>query len=283
MAKRAKLGMFQSEPDRPTAATGCPASALAAGFEPFSQSYLADPYPFFARARREEPVFYSPETGYWVVAPPRRHRRGLQGPRDLLRGTRPPPGHAALPGRRRDARRARHRHRALAGRRGPGDPPEAPADLRRRLHAQAGERGRAPHPGDRHPLYRPLRGRRACRAGLPDAVRGAGARDLHLPRRRRRGRGVRQAARLDPGGGELGTAGRGRAGRDDARHGRALGVHQGPRRCRAGGAGRQLSRRHGQAASRRPVALHGELPLQRDVPDAVRRATRPPPRPRPTG
>ncbi len=68
MAKRAKLGMFQSEPDRPAAATGCPASALAAGFEPFSQSYLADPYPFFARARREEPVFYSPETGYWVVA-----------------------------------------------------------------------------------------------------------------------------------------------------------------------------------------------------------------------
>ena len=68
MAKRAKLGMFQSEPDRPAAVTGCPASALAAGFEPFSQSYLADPYPFFARARREEPVFYSPETGYWVVA-----------------------------------------------------------------------------------------------------------------------------------------------------------------------------------------------------------------------
>ncbi|MCY4547337.1 MAG: cytochrome P450 [Defluviicoccus sp.] len=68
MAKRAKLGMFQSEPDRPATASGCPASALAAGFEPFSQSYLADPYPFFARARREEPVFYSPETGYWVVA-----------------------------------------------------------------------------------------------------------------------------------------------------------------------------------------------------------------------
>ena len=66
-----QLGMFQSEPDAPDAAAppeGCPASALGAAFEPFSDAYLADPYPFFERARREEPVFYSPETGYWVVA-----------------------------------------------------------------------------------------------------------------------------------------------------------------------------------------------------------------------
>ncbi len=68
MAKPAKLGMFQSDPDGLAPPPGCPASALAAGFQPFSDSYLADPYPFFERARREEPVFYSPETGYWVVA-----------------------------------------------------------------------------------------------------------------------------------------------------------------------------------------------------------------------
>ncbi|MDE0059449.1 MAG: hypothetical protein OXP07_15115, partial [Defluviicoccus sp.] len=68
MAKPAKLGMFQSDPDGLAAPEGCPASNLAAGFQPFSDSYLADPYPFFERARREEPVFYSPETGYWVVA-----------------------------------------------------------------------------------------------------------------------------------------------------------------------------------------------------------------------
>lgn len=68
MPTRRKLGMFQSDPERPGAPAACPASALAAEFRPFSDSYLADPYPFFERARSEEPVFYSPETGYWVVA-----------------------------------------------------------------------------------------------------------------------------------------------------------------------------------------------------------------------
>ena len=68
MATPGKLGMFQSDPEEMAAPSGCPASGLAADFRPFSDPYLADPYPFFARARREEPVFYSPETGYWVVA-----------------------------------------------------------------------------------------------------------------------------------------------------------------------------------------------------------------------
>ena len=65
-----RLGMFQSEPEAPDAAAPqtCPVTALGAAFEPFSDAYLADPYPFFERARREEPVFYSPETGYWAVA-----------------------------------------------------------------------------------------------------------------------------------------------------------------------------------------------------------------------
>ena len=70
MSNLKRLGMFQSEPEAPEDASprACPASALAAGFDPFSDAYLADPYPFFERARAEEPVFHSPETGYWVVA-----------------------------------------------------------------------------------------------------------------------------------------------------------------------------------------------------------------------
>ena len=70
MSNLKQLGMFQSEPEAPedAAPRACPASALAAGFDPFSETYLADPYPFFERARAEEPVFHSPETGYWVVA-----------------------------------------------------------------------------------------------------------------------------------------------------------------------------------------------------------------------
>jgi cytochrome P450 len=44
------------------------ATGLGAQFNPFHELYLADPYPFFARARREEPVFYSPALDYWVVA-----------------------------------------------------------------------------------------------------------------------------------------------------------------------------------------------------------------------
>ncbi|MFT7650368.1 MAG: cytochrome P450 [Candidatus Poriferisodalaceae bacterium] len=49
-------------------ASGCPVSALGEAFNPFVDPYLDDPYPFFARARAEEPVFYSPEIDHWVVA-----------------------------------------------------------------------------------------------------------------------------------------------------------------------------------------------------------------------
>jgi len=36
-------------------------------FDPFHDPYLADPYPFFAKARAAAPVFYSPDLDYWVV------------------------------------------------------------------------------------------------------------------------------------------------------------------------------------------------------------------------
>ena len=47
--------------------TGCPISARAAGFNPFSGAYQQDPGDALDWARRDEPVFYAPELGYWVV------------------------------------------------------------------------------------------------------------------------------------------------------------------------------------------------------------------------
>ena len=43
---------------------GCPHSHIAQEFRPFE---IADPFAFYARARQEEPVFYSPELDFWVV------------------------------------------------------------------------------------------------------------------------------------------------------------------------------------------------------------------------
>lgn len=37
-------------------------------FDPLSPEYLADPYPFYARFRREAPVFYAPKIDFWVVS-----------------------------------------------------------------------------------------------------------------------------------------------------------------------------------------------------------------------
>ena len=42
----------------------CPHASLGRDFKPFD---LADPFPFYARARAETPIFYSPEIDYWVV------------------------------------------------------------------------------------------------------------------------------------------------------------------------------------------------------------------------
>ena len=50
----------------PPAATGCPFHAtLAEDFRPFD---LSDPFPFYARARAEAPIFFNQELGYWVVS-----------------------------------------------------------------------------------------------------------------------------------------------------------------------------------------------------------------------
>lgn len=47
--------------------TGCPVSARAAEFDPFGDGYQQDPPEYVRWAREQEPVFYSPQLGYWVV------------------------------------------------------------------------------------------------------------------------------------------------------------------------------------------------------------------------
>ena len=47
--------------------TGCPVSTGAAGFDPFEDGYQQDPPEYVRWAREQEPIFYSPRLGYWVV------------------------------------------------------------------------------------------------------------------------------------------------------------------------------------------------------------------------
>ena len=49
------------------APNGCPVSARAAAFNPFEDAYLQDPPEYVRWAREQEPVFWSPQLGYWVV------------------------------------------------------------------------------------------------------------------------------------------------------------------------------------------------------------------------
>ena len=51
----------------PTSPTGCAVSPRAASFDPFADLYQQDPPESLRWSRDEEPVFYSPEIGYWVV------------------------------------------------------------------------------------------------------------------------------------------------------------------------------------------------------------------------
>ena len=56
-----------SEQTAPAGAGRCPFSGRAAGFDPFDAPYQADPAAALAWAREEEPVFFAPRLGYWVV------------------------------------------------------------------------------------------------------------------------------------------------------------------------------------------------------------------------
>ncbi|MEV0186522.1 cytochrome P450/oxidoreductase [Streptomyces sp. NPDC050625] len=46
---------------------GCPVGVRALEFDPFEDGYQQDPATYVAWARAEEPVFFSPRLGYWVV------------------------------------------------------------------------------------------------------------------------------------------------------------------------------------------------------------------------
>ncbi|GAA4012885.1 cytochrome P450/oxidoreductase [Actimicrobium antarcticum] len=46
---------------------GCPVSARAADFDPFTDAYQQDPPEYLRWAREQEPIFFSPQLGYWVV------------------------------------------------------------------------------------------------------------------------------------------------------------------------------------------------------------------------
>lgn len=46
----------------------CAHGGLVEEFNPWEGPYVDDPYPFFARARAEEPVFYSPLIDMWLVS-----------------------------------------------------------------------------------------------------------------------------------------------------------------------------------------------------------------------
>jgi len=51
-----------------TSPTGCPMSARASEFDPFQGAYQIDPVEALRWSREQEPVFYAPKLGYWVVS-----------------------------------------------------------------------------------------------------------------------------------------------------------------------------------------------------------------------
>lgn len=53
---------------RPVSPTGCPVSHRAAQFDPFGAAFRLDPAEVLRWSRADEPVFYSPTLGYWIVS-----------------------------------------------------------------------------------------------------------------------------------------------------------------------------------------------------------------------
>ncbi len=66
-ASAAKGGCPFAHAPAPSAPNGCPVSHAAAAFDPFSDGYQQDPPDYVRWAREQEPVFYSPLLGHWVV------------------------------------------------------------------------------------------------------------------------------------------------------------------------------------------------------------------------
>jgi cytochrome P450/ferredoxin-NADP reductase len=55
------------DPQALAAPNGCPVSAGAAAFNPFEPAYMQAPADYLRWAREQEPVFWSPRLGYWIV------------------------------------------------------------------------------------------------------------------------------------------------------------------------------------------------------------------------
>ena len=51
-----------------TTAAGCPISAFAEKFDAFGDEFRLDPAEALRWAREQEPIFYNPRLGYWVVS-----------------------------------------------------------------------------------------------------------------------------------------------------------------------------------------------------------------------
>jgi cytochrome P450 len=60
--------MSMTSNDLGSAPARCSHNHLAQEFNPWDSAYLDDPYPFLARARHQQPIFYSPEIDMWVIS-----------------------------------------------------------------------------------------------------------------------------------------------------------------------------------------------------------------------
>ncbi len=62
------MGVTSPERARVVGPDGCPVSRRGGAFDPFVGAYQDDPAEALRWSREEEPVFFSPVTGYWVIS-----------------------------------------------------------------------------------------------------------------------------------------------------------------------------------------------------------------------
>ena len=51
----------------PAQAAACPFSGAAKNFDPLSPEFIRDPWPVLSQIQDEQPVFYDPDLGFWIV------------------------------------------------------------------------------------------------------------------------------------------------------------------------------------------------------------------------
>ncbi len=66
-AAPSRCPFHESNPSTAAHPADCPVSGRAAAFDPFEDGYQQDPPAYLKWSREEEPVFYNPKLGYWVV------------------------------------------------------------------------------------------------------------------------------------------------------------------------------------------------------------------------